>query len=125
MLFVLAQGSSILTLAFLKLAIEEIARSCPNLTYLNLRGCYKVSKESVDQLNPNIHVENFVETSAPPGFIGLVRNYLIQPNVANNRLLARRLQRLNMRARSSTAISEITFIFLSYIFYSELSLMLE
>src|ERR1044072_6356186 len=71
---------------------EEIARSCPNLKYLNLRGCYKISKESVDQLNPNIHVENFVETLAPSGFIGLVRNYLIQPNVANNRLLARRLQ---------------------------------
>ena len=83
------------------ITIEKIARSCSNLKYLNLRGYYKVSKESIDQLNPNIYVENFVKTSAPLGFIGLVRNYLIQPNVTNNWLLAQRLQRLNMWARST------------------------
>src|SRR6266498_3338704 len=51
------------------ITIEKIARSCSNLKYLNLRGYYKVSKESIDQLNPNIYVENFVKTSAPLGFI--------------------------------------------------------
>ena len=40
--------------------IEEIAKSCHNLKYLNLRGCDKISKEAIDKLNSNIHVENFV-----------------------------------------------------------------
>ena len=31
-----------------------------------MEGCYKISKEAVDQLNRNIHVENFV---IPPDFI--------------------------------------------------------
>ncbi len=39
--------------------IREIACSCLNLKYLDLKGCYKISKEAIDQLNPNIHVENF------------------------------------------------------------------
>ena len=63
-----------LDLGFCKISdiiIEEIARSCPNLKYLNLRGCYKISKEAIDQLvslNPNIHVENFVCTIIPAYF---------------------------------------------------------
>ncbi|PKC55003.1 RNI-like protein [Rhizophagus irregularis] len=36
--------------------IEEIASSCFNLKYLNLRGCYIISKEAVDKLNPNIRI---------------------------------------------------------------------
>ncbi|CAG8784141.1 1903_t:CDS:1, partial [Acaulospora morrowiae] len=93
------------------ITIEEIARSCSNLKYLNLRGCYKVSKEAVDQLislNPNIYVENFVCTITPPNLIGAVRNYLIQPNVANNRILARRLQRLNLRLYSDPWLTRST-----------------
>ena len=45
------------------ITIKEIARSCLNLKFLNLRGCYKISKEAVDQLvslNPNINIVNFV-----------------------------------------------------------------
>ena len=52
-----------LDLSFCKISnitIEEIARSCLNLKYLNLRGCDKISKEAIDKLNSNIHVENFV-----------------------------------------------------------------
>ena len=52
-----------LDLSFCKItdiAIEEIAKSCHNLKYLNLRGCDKISKEAIDKLNSNIHVENFV-----------------------------------------------------------------
>ncbi|RIA99220.1 hypothetical protein C1645_811693 [Glomus cerebriforme] len=56
--------------------IEEIASSCLNLKYLNLEGCYNISKEAVDKLNPNIHVENFVKILTPPDLIGVVRNYL-------------------------------------------------
>ena len=56
------------------ITIEEIARSCLNLKYLNLKECYNISKEAVDQLNPNIHIENFV---MPPDIIGMVRNHLI------------------------------------------------
>ena len=51
-----------LDLSFCKItdiAIKEIACSCLNLKNLNLEGCYKISKEAIDQLNPNTHVENF------------------------------------------------------------------
>jgi hypothetical protein len=64
------------------IVIEEIASSCLNLKNLNLEGCYRISKEAIDQLNPNIHVENFVETlhsafrPAPP-FINPLRAYHI------------------------------------------------
>src|SRR6266498_310330 len=82
------------------ISIEEIAakrlngRSCLNLKYLNLRGCCKISKVAVDKLNPNIHVENFVETLMPPDLIGMVRNHLTQNNVASRQILAQSLQRL-------------------------------
>src|SRR6266480_156648 len=78
--------------------IEEIASSCLNLKYLNLEGCYKISK--LVSLNPNIHVENFVETLTPPDLIGVVRNHLTQNNVASRQILAQSLQGLldlNMR----------------------------
>jgi hypothetical protein len=41
------------------ITIKEIAKSCLNLKYLNLQGCNNISKEAVDQLKPNTHVENF------------------------------------------------------------------
>ncbi|CAI2194901.1 6939_t:CDS:2, partial [Funneliformis geosporum] len=62
-----------------ELIIKEIARSCLNLKYLNLRGCYKISKETVDQLvplNPNIYVENFVGAITIPDLIGSLSNLL-------------------------------------------------
>src|SRR3989440_1972759 len=40
------------------MTIKEVARLCLNLKYINLRGCY-ISKEALDQLNPNTHVEIF------------------------------------------------------------------
>ena len=50
--------------------IEEIAKSCLNLKYLNLEGCHNISKEAVNQLvfslSPNIHVENFVPIRVHP-----------------------------------------------------------
>ena len=67
------------------ITIKEIVRSCLNLKYLKLKGCYKISKEAIDQLislNQNIHVKNFVETlhsafrPAPP-FINPLRAYHI------------------------------------------------
>ncbi|PKK58969.1 hypothetical protein RhiirC2_857556 [Rhizophagus irregularis] len=45
--------------------IKEISRSCLNLKYLNLEGCANITKEAIDQLvslNPNIHVENFMNS---------------------------------------------------------------
>jgi hypothetical protein len=54
-----------LDLSFCKITdivIEEIAGSCLNLKNLNLEGCYRISKEAIDQLNPNIYIENFVKT---------------------------------------------------------------
>ena len=76
------------------ITIEEIARSCHILKYLNLRGCYKISKEAVNKLNPNIHIENFEETLSPPDLIGAVRNHLVQNNVFSRQILAQGLQRL-------------------------------
>ncbi|RGB26825.1 hypothetical protein C1646_674487 [Rhizophagus diaphanus] len=43
------------------MTIKEIARSRPNLKFLDLEGCRNISKEAIDQLNPNIHIENFDE----------------------------------------------------------------
>ena len=68
--------------------IEEIARSCHILKYLNLRGCYKISKEAVNKLNPKIHIENFEETLSPPDLIGAVRNHLVQKNIFSRQILA-------------------------------------
>ncbi|PKK60253.1 hypothetical protein RhiirC2_793596 [Rhizophagus irregularis] len=52
-----------LSLSFCKITditIKEIAGSCLNLKYLDLEGCYNISKEAIDQLNPNTYVENFL-----------------------------------------------------------------
>ena len=84
--------------------IEEIARSCLNLKYLDLEGCYNISKEAVDQLNPNIHVENFV---TPPDLIGMVRNHLTQNNVARRQILAQSLLELSMRGRQNSVLSQM------------------
>ena len=51
------------------MTIKEIACSCLNLKYLDLKGCENIGKEAIDQLvslNPNIHVENFVPIRVPP-----------------------------------------------------------
>ena len=51
--------------------IKEISRSYLYLKYLNLEGCANITKEAIDQLvllNPNIHVENFVNTVMPAPF---------------------------------------------------------
>ena len=59
-----------------------------------MRGCYKISKKAIDKLNPDIYVEDFVETLTPPDLIGVVRNYLTQPNIVNNQILIQSLQSL-------------------------------
>ena len=41
--------------------IKEIAHSCLNLKSLDLEGCKNISKKAIDQLNPNIYIENFDE----------------------------------------------------------------
>ena len=74
------------------MTIKEIASSCLNLKYLNLEGCYKISK--LVSLNPNIHVDNFADSITPPDLIGLVRNHLTQNNVARRQILAQNLQSL-------------------------------
>ena len=88
------------------ITIKEIARSCFNLKYLNLRECYIISKEAVYQLvslNPNINIVNFVDTIMPPDFISTFRDYLVplrplvQHNVANNQYSAQNLLSLCMR----------------------------
>ena len=43
------------------MAIKEIARSCLNIKFVDLEGCKNISKKAMDQLNPNIHIENFDE----------------------------------------------------------------
>jgi hypothetical protein len=67
------------------ITIKEIAGSCLNLKYLNLEGCNNISKEAVDQLvslNPNIRVENFVETLTASDFISAFSDFFGQ--YANN-----------------------------------------
>ncbi|CAI2191149.1 12149_t:CDS:2 [Funneliformis geosporum] len=41
------------------ITIEEIAKSSLNLKYLNQKGCFKISKEVIDQLNPHIYIKNY------------------------------------------------------------------
>ena len=48
----------------------------------------------MNQLNPDIHVEDFVETLMPPNLIGVVRNHLTQNNVTSKQILAQSLQSL-------------------------------
>ncbi|RIA85302.1 hypothetical protein C1645_830982 [Glomus cerebriforme] len=92
-----------LDLSFCKISnitIKEIARSCLNLKFFNLRGCYNISKKAVDQvisLNPNINIMNFVDAIMPPGFIEVVRNHLTQNNIASEQILAQSLLDLSMR----------------------------
>ncbi|CAG8648695.1 10222_t:CDS:2, partial [Dentiscutata erythropus] len=53
-----------LSLSFCKISnitIKEIARSCLRLNFLDLEKCKNISKKNIDQLNPNIHIENFDE----------------------------------------------------------------
>ena len=88
---------------FTDVTIKEIASSCLNLKYLNLEGCYKISK--FVSLNPNIHVDNFADSITPPG---LVRNHLTQNNVARRQTLAQRLQSLldlSMRDNQNSVLS--------------------
>jgi hypothetical protein len=61
------------------MTIKEIACSCLNLKYLDLKGCENISKEAIDQLvllNPNIHVENFVGTITTPDLIRAISDLL-------------------------------------------------
>ncbi|CAI2181783.1 19890_t:CDS:2 [Funneliformis geosporum] len=63
------------------ITIEEIARLCLNLKYLNLRGCYKISKEAVNQLvSLNLNIKN---------------------NVTSRQILAQSLLDLSMRVATS------------------------
>ncbi|PKK59796.1 hypothetical protein RhiirC2_794304 [Rhizophagus irregularis] len=43
------------------ITIKEIACSCLNLKFLDLEGCKNISKKTMNQLNPNIHIKNFDE----------------------------------------------------------------
>ncbi|CAI2197681.1 17613_t:CDS:1, partial [Funneliformis geosporum] len=42
-----------------------------------------ISKEAVNKLNPNIHIENFEETLTYPDLIEVIINYLTQNNIAS------------------------------------------
>ena len=69
-----------------------------------MEGCYNISKEAVDQLNPNIHVENFV---TPPDLFEMVRNHLTQNNVASRQILAQSLLDLSMRDNRYSVLSQM------------------
>jgi hypothetical protein len=69
--------------------IEEAVSSCPNLKYLNLRGCENISKEAVDQLvslNPDIRVENFVDSMDNPAVIERVIELLSRGHTVATRV---------------------------------------
>jgi hypothetical protein len=73
------------------ITIKEIARLCLNLKYLKLKGCYKISKEAIDQ-----YVENFMDTLSLPDLIGVVINHLTQNNIASRQTLAQKILDLSM-----------------------------
>ena len=70
---------------FTDVTIKEIASSCLNLKYLNLEGCYKISK--LVSLNPNIHVDNFADTITPSDFISAFSDFLGQYTNNQNSVL--------------------------------------
>jgi hypothetical protein len=41
------------------ITIKEIACLCLSLKILDLEECENISKKAIDQLNSNIHIENF------------------------------------------------------------------
>ena len=89
------------------ITIEEIARSCHILKYLNLRGCYKISKGAVNKLvslNPDINVETtpmiMGTADNPNDFITAFTDYLRQANFANRHIFAQGLLDLSMRDNS-------------------------
>ena len=43
------------------MTIKEIDRTCLNLKFLDLEGCKNISKKAMNQLNQNIHIDNFDE----------------------------------------------------------------
>jgi len=54
-------------------AVEEIARNCTNLEYLNLEGCNGISEEVMKKLNSKIKIEHpdysddeFSDSDLPP-----------------------------------------------------------
>ncbi|CAI2191918.1 19399_t:CDS:2, partial [Funneliformis geosporum] len=109
-----------LNLSFCKITditIEEIARSCLNLKYLNLEGCYKISKKVVDQLislNPNIHIEKC--TITPASFVNDIFEVTIS-NANDNRVSSlaeairnRRLDRFQDIDLNELALYRVDFI---------------
>ena len=95
------------------MTIKEIACSCLNLKYLDLKGCENISEEAIDRLvslNPNIHVDNFADSITPLDLIGVVRNHLTQNNVASRQILAQSLQDLldlSMQGNQNSVLSQI------------------
>src|SRR6266498_2618905 len=73
------------------ITIKKISRSCLNLKYLNLKGCYNISIEAVNQLvslNSNIHIDNFVDTIILSDFISIFSDFLSQYTNNQNSVLS-------------------------------------
>ncbi len=58
------------------ITIKKIASLYFNLKYLNLKEYIYISKKAVDQLNPNIHIENFINNIISSNFNNINANYL-------------------------------------------------
>ncbi|GES73965.1 hypothetical protein GLOIN_2v1476726 [Rhizophagus clarus] len=79
--------------AITDITINAIARSCLNLKYIDLKGCYNISKEAICQLIPNVHVENIVGVS--PHYISLMDKYLSQYDVCGLAELEQKIRHRN------------------------------
>jgi len=75
------------------ITINAIASSYLNLKYLDLKGCYNISKEAIYQLIPNVHVENIVGVS--PHYISVMDKYLSQYDVCGLVKLERKIRDYN------------------------------
>jgi hypothetical protein len=65
--------------AITDITINAIASSCLSLKYLDLKGCYNISREAVCQLIPNVHIENIMGIS--PYYKSVIDKYLSQFDV--------------------------------------------
>ncbi|GES77608.1 hypothetical protein GLOIN_2v1786101 [Rhizophagus clarus] len=92
--------------AITDITINAIARSCLNLKYIDLKGCYNISKEAKCQLIPNVHVENIVGVS--PHYISLMDKYLSQYDVCGLAELERKIRRRNDANNLNSALIRST-----------------
>ncbi|PKB92624.1 hypothetical protein RhiirA5_444020 [Rhizophagus irregularis] len=85
---------------FSEISICNVICSCPKLQQLNFSYC-EITDKTIEEIARLCHIlkylnlrENFEETLIPPDLIEAVRNHLIQNSVSSRQILAQGFQNL-------------------------------